>query len=365
MDFGARFRPDIEGGDAAGLQSDDWRGGSAPGSGRARGSRQGVGSSANAALHLRERPGSLAVERARAREVIAAARDAVTTTFADIRFGRRINVADLEPVVAGIAASVARNATALPSVTRLKSQHEYTYLHSVAVCGLMIGLAGRLGLDPALTQEIGLAGLLHDIGKACVPVALLDKPGPLDIAEYAQVQQHAQRGHELLCEAGITDAIPLDVCLHHHERVDGKGYPSGLAYPELSIHARMAAVCDVYDAVTSTRSYKQRWSPGEALEWMAASSGHFDPHVLRLFRQMIGIFPLGSLVRLTSGRLVHHDAPSCPDVCVFIDALTGRQINRARYSTVHDPILGVESPERWAIRDWSALRDSILSEFED
>jgi len=132
----------------------------------------------------------------------------------------------------------------------------------------------------------------------------------------------------------------------------------------------MAAVCDVYDAVTSTRSYKQRWSPGEALEWMAASSGHFDPHVLRVFRQMIGIFPLGSLVRLTSGRLgivVNEpaDAPSCPDVCVFIDALTGRQINRATYSTVHDPILGVESPERWAIRDWGTLRDSILSEFED
>ena len=316
-------------------------------------------------LHRRAGRASLSTERARARELVDVARDVVTSTFEDIRFGRRIDVSTLSPIVSGVAASIARHPTALPSVTRLKTAHEYTYLHSVAVCGLMVGLAGELGMDPSLTYEIGLAGLLHDIGKACVPVALLDKPGPLDMEEYALVQQHTRRGVELLAASGIEQPITIDVCLHHHERVDGNGYPERLPAEQLSTFARMGAVCDVYDAVTSARAYKASWSSGEALEWMQGTSGHFDPRILRAFRQLIGTFPVGTLVRLQSQRLalVVDDADEkalSPDVCLVHCTATRRPLPPTRISTTEDPIVCIERPASWPLDDWPVRRTQML-----
>ena len=300
--------------------------------------------------------------------MVSTARDVVTSAFDDIKFGRRINASDLEPVVAAIAASVNRCPTALPSVTRMKERHEYTYLHSVAVCGLMIALAQELRLDPTLTREIGLAGLLHDVGKARVPIEILDKPGPLDFDEYALVQEHTVRGHQLLRESGIESEIALDVCLHHHERVDGSGYPSGISAQSLSIHARMGAVCDVYDAVTSSRAYKESWSPGAALDWMTGTSGHFDPRVLRAFRSMLGVFPIGSLVRLSSQRLAvvldePDDDPTTPLVCAFLCAETRRELPYVVMSTRGDAIIGLEISAHWGLRDWESQRAAILRQF--
>lgn len=319
-------------------------------------------------LFLRSRRAGLAEERERAQQVVEVARSAVVSAFSDIRFGRKINRAELEPVVAAIAASVARSPTALPSVTRLKSRHEYTYLHSVAVCGLMVALGRELNLDPELTREIGLAGLLHDIGKAWIPTELLDKPGPLDFEEYALIQRHTSRGYEMLRDAGIDSEIALDVCLHHHERMDGGGYPSGISAQTISIHARMGAVCDVFDAVTSTRSYKESWSPGAALDWMGETVGQFDPKVLRAFRKMIGAFPIGSLVRLQSQRLAvvvddPADDPLSPDVCLVLSADTGRELPPARISTRHDPIVGLEQSNQWDLPDWDKRLPDILKSF--
>jgi putative nucleotidyltransferase with HDIG domain len=352
---------------ATGLSAEDWRDLSAPAPTGAPADEKRRTQPASKAdtLHLKSRPAPLAKERERAREIVSTAHGVVTAAFDDIRFGRRINSSDLEPVVAAIAASVNRCPTALPSVTRMKERHEYTYLHSVAVCGLMIALGQELRLDPALTREIGLAGLLHDVGKARVPIDILDKPGPLDFDEYALVQEHTIRGHELLQESGIESDIALDVCLHHHERVDGSGYPSGISAQSVSIYARMGAVCDVYDAVTSSRAYKDSWSPGGALDWMTGTTGHFDPRVLRAFRSMLGIFPLGSLVRLSSQRLAvvldePDDDPTCPMVCVFLCAETRRELPHAVVSTRSDPVIGLEISAHWGLRDWEKQREAIL-----
>lgn len=349
------------------LNSDDWRDLATPAVPPSA-ERQAAAPIKADRLHLRSRPAGLATERERAREILSTARGAVISAFADIRFGRKINSADLEPVVAAIAASVGRSPTALPGVTRMKERHEYTYLHSIAVSGLMIALGQELRLDPALTREIGLAGLLHDVGKARVPVALLDKPGPLDFEEYALVQEHTVHGHELLRESGIESEIALDVCLHHHERIDGSGYPSGISAQSLSIYARMAAVCDVYDAVTSSRSYKESWSPGAALDWMTGTAGHFDPRVLRAFRSMLGVFPVGALVRLTSQRLAvvldePDDDPTCPNVCVFLCAETHGELPLATVSTRADPIIGLEVSAHWGLRDWENRREEIVRAF--
>lgn len=317
-------------------------------------------------LFVRSKRTTLAGERDRARRIVGAAKEAVGGAFEDIKFGKPLRLADLEPTVMAIAASVARHPTALPSVTRLKDRHEYTYLHSVAVCGLMLALGRNLGLDPALTREIGLAGLLHDVGKAKVSIELLDRPGPLDLDEYAIVQRHTTFGHKLLSESGIDSEIALDVCLHHHERVDGGGYPTGISAPTLSIYARMAAVCDVYDAVTSARTYKRSWAPAAALEWMEGERGHFDPRVLKAFRQIVGIFPIGSLVRLSSGHLAvvldePADDPYSPDVRVFLEAETRRAVTPYRKSSRDDRIVSLERADRWNLADWDAQRMALIA----
>ncbi|MEO5865633.1 MAG: HD-GYP domain-containing protein [Sphingomonas sp.] len=323
-------------------------------------------STAAARLHLHARRASPREERVRAKQIVGAAKAAIVDTFEAARFGGRLDVAQLAPVVEGIAASIARDPIAIPSVTRLKSRHEYTYLHSVAVCGLMISLARELGLDPGLTHDIGMAGLLHDVGKARVPTLLLDKPGSLTNEEFAVVRSHAERGVELLVKAGGIPDIALDVCAHHHERVDGSGYPFRLKGAELSIFARMGAICDVYDAVTSERAYKEKWSPGEALDWMSSVTGHFDRSVLGAFAAIIGAFPPGSLVRLQSDRLAvvldEADAdPLNPGVCVFLCANTRRPLPWQRCTT--DPIVGIERADRWALPLWDQTRRHILAHF--
>ena len=323
-----------------------------------------------AALHLGARRASVAQERNRARAIVSVAKEQMAATFDDVRFGRNINVASLWPLVSSITASVERHSGAIMGVTRIKDRHEYTYLHSVAVCGLMINLARRLNLDPSLHHTIGLAGLLHDVGKARIPTTLLDKAGPLTAEELAVMRTHCELGHDIL--TGGDERLPdivLDVVLHHHERLDGTGYPDRKDASSLSIYAKMASICDVYDAVTSARTYKPAWSPAEAIEWMSDEPGQFDPQILSAFSGMIGIFPVGAMVRLQSDRLavVLDDPdgdPTKPSVCPFYCIMTKQALPWRLSPPGMDPVVGVESPERWRLQNWNEMRNAILAHFE-
>ncbi|MEO5735586.1 MAG: HD domain-containing phosphohydrolase, partial [Rubrivivax sp.] len=117
------------------------------------------------------------------------------------------------------------------------------------------------------------------------------------------IRTHPERGHALLQEAGAVSAHTLDVVLHHHERIDGTGYPHRVSGDALGVYARMGAICDVYDAITSNRPYKSGWDPAESIERMSSWQGHFDPAMLAAFVRSLGIYPTGSLVRLESHKL--------------------------------------------------------------
>jgi len=303
-------------------------------------------------------------EHVRAKKVITASKQAVVSMFNDVRMGKAVNTESAMQCVDEIAASVARNEGALISLLRLKNKDDYTYMHSVAVSALMVVLAKELGLSEREVKQAGLAGLLHDIGKAAIPMDYLNKPGALTDEEFAVVREHPQRGYELMKQANITDEVALDVCLHHHEKVNGEGYPKGLQGDEISLFAKMGAVCDVYDAITSTRAYKPSWEPSQSLQRMAKWSGHFDDTVFKAFVKSVGIYPIGSMVKLKSGRLAvvidqSQKSLLTPIVKVFFSIKSKSRIPIEVLDLskpgLQDVVVGYEDPALWGVSDVNAL----------
>jgi putative nucleotidyltransferase with HDIG domain len=175
----------------------------------------------------------------------------------------------------------------LLDAVQMKTADEYTYLHSVAVCALMLKLARQLGLPSEAARECGLAGLLHDVGKMRVPAEVLHKRAALTDDEFELVKAHAEEGFLILRDVAGLPATAMEVARLHHEKIDGTGYPLGLTGEEIPMIAKMGAICDVYDALTSNRAYKAAWTPAKALETMAAAPGHFDAALLQSFAQCI------------------------------------------------------------------------------
>ncbi|TXH55170.1 MAG: HD-GYP domain-containing protein [Burkholderiaceae bacterium] len=242
-------------------------------------------------------------ELQRASALVNQSREAVSSLFAEARMGRALDTEKCLPLVDEIATSVWRNPGAIVSLARLKTHDDYTYMHSMAVCALMVSLGRQLGMDESTAREVGMAGMLHDMGKAMMPLEVLNKPSKLTEAEYQIMKTHPQHGYELLQEGKGVGEVALDVTLHHHERPDGRGYPHGLAGDALTRVARMGAVCDVYDAITSNRPYKAGWDPAESIAKMASWAGQFDTEIFQAFVKSLGIYPIGSLVRMRSGKL--------------------------------------------------------------
>lgn len=309
-------------------------------------------------------PASFQDEVRRASKIVSQSREAMRSMFRDVRMGKAVDAEHCLPLVADIADSVERNPGAIVSLARLKTSDDYTFMHSVAVCALMVSLGRQLGLSEADCREAGLAGLVHDLGKALMPPDVLNKPGALTPEEFAIMKGHPEAGHRMLLEGKGVGQVPLDVCLHHHEKVNGKGYPHGLAGDQISVFAKMGAVCDVYDAITSNRPYKAGWDPADSIQKMAqwAKDGHFDERIFQAFVKSIGIYPTGSLVKLKSGRLaivVEQGSASLlkPVVKVFYstkasEPLVPELLDLGRSA---DEIVSRESPAAWGFKNLDGL----------
>ena len=193
-----------------------------------------------------------------------------------------------------------------------------------------------------------------------VSQSILDKPGKLTDDEFVAVKEHPVEGHKILSESPDVSEAALDVCLHHHERFDGTGYPHRLEGENISLFARMGAVCDVYDAITSNRAYKAGWEPSESLRRMAEWKGHFDPAVFQAFVKCIGIYPTGALVKLKTGRIgvvVEQSENSLltPKVKVFFSVKSNAYIppevvDLARLEG-YDKIMGLEDAEKLGLKN--------------
>ncbi|WP_073973574.1 HD-GYP domain-containing protein [Erythrobacter donghaensis] len=248
-------------------------------------------------------PVTMAQELDNAATIAEQARDKLHKAFTATRLGKALDVRKVEPVVSDILASVRRNPQAFSSLMRCKLKNEAVFRHALSVSALMVALADRMKLPAADIHNCGLAGLLLDIGVNYLPHAG-DPPG----GDYRNLperiwNQHVILGHRALQNDGDLPQLVLDACLHHHERMDGGGYPQGAKGEAIPVIARMAAICDTFDFHLTASDRSKGLDPAAAIEAMRADGGAFDPEILRVFVETVGMYPVGSFVVLASRKI--------------------------------------------------------------
>lgn len=222
----------------------------------------------------------------------------------DIKSGNKINKDNVIHTVDDMLVSILRNKNALTGLGMLRKADDYLYNHSINVCTLMVSFGKFLGFDPQLLREIGIGSLLHDIGTMKISSDILNKKTPLSEEEYGEIKKHVQYGRKILEETeGITETSII-TAYHHHERLDGSGYPNSLKGDKISYAGQAIAIIDVYDALTTKKCYRRKIPPTQALEMIYEwSSTQFNRELVQKFIRCIGIYPVGSLVRLKSGLI--------------------------------------------------------------
>ena len=239
-----------------------------------------------------------------AQRILSEATGVVNGMLLEVRMGRQVDVAKAGPLVHEINASVLRNPGALLSLCRIKEADSYTFQHSVSICALLVSFTHSLNMDDATVEEAGMGGLLHDIGKMKIPSEILNKPGKLTEEEFVIMKSHAALSRDLLTGVPGVSEMVIQIAGEHHEKMGGGGYPQGIPGEHISQIGRMAAIVDVYDALTSNRCYHKGMEPSEVLKKLLEWSGsHLDGDLVQQFIRALGIYPVGSLVRLSSGRL--------------------------------------------------------------
>lgn len=302
-------------------------------------------------------------ERVYAERVEREAARLVTNIMQDVRLGKQVEIERVSQVVDGMVSSIFRTPHALMSLGRIRQMDRYTFEHSVSVGVLMISFAKELGLERSVIQEIGVGALLHDIGKIKTPDNILNKPGKLTDDEFTIMRQHVVYSREVLEQTDGITPTALAVAAQHHERYDGSGYPLKLKGDEISQFGQMAAIVDVYDAISADRCYRKGEEPTtvlrKLLEW---SKFHFNEALVHQFIRCVGIYPVGTLVRLESGRLAivlepGEKGPLYPTVRVVYDTnkrkfITPRDIDLSNPTarSGDDRIVNCESAEKYGIK---------------
>jgi len=220
----------------------------------------------------------------------------------DAREGKDVKPEEALQIVEKIDDSISRNKDALVLLMRIRSKDNYTFHHSVGVGAMMMSFCKYLNLGHTRMIDIGMGAILHDIGKMRVPVQILNKPGELTEIEFEEIKKHVIHCHDILVKMKRIPEDAICVAMHHHERHDGTGYCEGLKGDDICLGGRMAAIVDVYDAITSNRCYHDAMDPVEGLrkiyDW---GKYHFDKKLAHQFIKLMGIYPIGTVVELESG----------------------------------------------------------------
>lgn len=261
----------------------------------------------------------------------------VKSLYNDLTSGAKLDVSLLNQVSDEIVSSVLRNSNAMAILSRLKDKEGYNWRHMINCTILVSVFAKYLGLKDELIQQLALGAMLHDVGHAKLPQGLINKQEKLNDLEFKSLKKHVIQSLGLVKgEAGVSNLI-MDMILNHHERTDGSGYPRGLKGKQVSLAARIMAIIDVYDAMTSERPHQSGEEPVHALRYLLANKHQFDPQLVQKFIKCLGVHPVGTIVRLTNDRLAivlegNQEAPTAPKVKVFYNTkhkhhITGKELD--------------------------------------
>jgi putative nucleotidyltransferase with HDIG domain len=261
--------------------------------------------------------------------------------MSEARAGRPLDVARVKDNVESMIDSLFRNRNALAALTNLRQYDDYTFTHSLNVAVIAISVGRHFKLRRDDLRLLGMGGIFHDIGKTGIPEQILNKPGKLDQVEFERIKEHPNLGARMLEKDKNLSPFVLEMVKHHHERVDGSGYPDGLSGGQLETHIIISGLSDVYDALSSDRVYHKGFSPHEALHVLFTLRAKQFPSILvDRFIQALGIYPAGTTVRLNSGEIgvvfaVNQSSLLRPQILLVIDP-AGQRIAPARLMDLNE-----------------------------
>ncbi|WP_070967927.1 HD-GYP domain-containing protein [Vibrio sonorensis] len=237
--------------------------------------------------------------------------------------GNEIHVEDIEHWADDLIEAALINSDAIQCVSALRKKDAYLLEHSVNVACLLVTFGKHLGMPRNVLKQLAIGGIIHDVGKVKVDDRILHKPAKLTEKEFAHMKLHQVYAKDIITNVKGLSPVSRDVCLMHHEKLDGNGYPLGLKEEQIPLHGRMSGIVDVYDALTADRCYKRGMSPAEAFKvLLGLTPAHLDRQLVYKFINCIGVYPVGSIVELSDGKVaivwsINESNPVKPQVKCF------------------------------------------------
>ena len=294
--------------------------------------------------------------RKKAKDIKSLAVDAISNIMKDVKLGQQVELEQVNPVIDKMSESVLENHNALLGLSRIRSMDTYTFEHSVNIGVLMMSFCKSRGMSEQVIHEVGVGGLLHDIGKALTPPEILNKPGQLTDEEFVIMRHHVVDSHKILTNTPGISQNALDVAALHHEKYDGSGYPDRKKRDEISLIGQMSAIVDVYDALTADRCYHNGQNPSVVLKRMLSWTGsHFNPSLTQEFIYCVGIYPPATLVMLSNHYLAvvteNNNNLLAPSVVLFLntkrETIEPTFIDLSRQEKLK--IISSESDHKWKV----------------
>lgn len=274
------------------------------------------------------------VKLEKAKEIFNQSKMIQKQVFSDAQHGRNLDLGPVEDITNQAIEEIFENADALACVINIRNKDEYLLEHSVSVSVLITIFARFLKIEKKIVQELSVGAFLHDVGKIMVPEEVLNKPGKLTDEEFTVMKTHVNHSIDIIKQTPGISNISLEVAALHHEKLDGNGYPFNVKEKDITTYGRMIAICDIFDALTAHRCYKEGYSHIKAFSILRslAESNHLDERLVNLFIKCMGVYPVGTLVELNSNKVAiveerNVDDPTNPKVRSFYNAEKHNYLN--------------------------------------
>jgi HD-GYP domain-containing protein (c-di-GMP phosphodiesterase class II) len=287
----------------------------------------------------------------------------VGNVLENARMGKQVTLEPVRDSVKEIIESIHHNPDSILSLSMLKKKDKYTFMHSVNVGVLMIAFCQSIDMDEETITEVGVGGMLHDIGMVRIPDRILNKPGSLTDQEITHMRRHVDLGRRIMERTPGVQQTSLQIVNQHHERLDGSGYPNSLKGDDISLIGQIASIVDIYDAITSDRCYRKSQEPHKVLKKMMNwSKSLIDTDIFQKFVNCVGIYSMGSLVKLDNGLLgvvtqANRESLLHPIINVIIDSSLKKRINPKEINLLDYKddirsgyrIRNLEYPNKWKV----------------